>query len=283
MDFEALQKFAVANFSQYFSTTVDMLTRPGLHFAPVVVQTGGTQTAQLPKGRAGSQLNPQLVGFAVLSMFLGLTLNSLITKRPATAEMLTVEVVGLLFWALYASLVHLLCKLARGRGSFLETVSVTIQIFATLYVVCSAITTAVAMIVLVKPIQSFIASLGSIGEMVAENPVVLFFVIHTILFMIYLPLGLKTIHKFNLLQLIAVGVLSGLLVLLQGVAMIAFTGAIWSVEPSPAAAGLRIQGAQAAVGEPSRLVASAVQPIAPCFDWPVVPDETSQRSEQTNL
>jgi uncharacterized protein YhhL (DUF1145 family) len=252
MDFESLQKFAVANFSQYFSVTIDTLSRPGLHFAPIAAQTDGNVTTGVPKGEVGSQLNPQLVGFAVLSMFLGLTLNSLISKRSDTKEIVVVEVVGLLFWVLYAAIVHLLCKLARGRGSFLETVSVTIQIFATLYVVCSAIATTLAMFILLAPVKSFVSGLGALGEMVAENPLVLFFVVHTILLMIYLPLALKPVHKFNLLQQIAVALPTGFLVLVHGIAMLFLTGNLWSVDPSAVTANTR---------EPVRHVVRDTRPV----------------------
>jgi hypothetical protein len=261
MDFEGLQKFAVANFSQYFSVTVDTLSRPGLHFAPLAVEATGPGTIPIDKARAGSQLNPQLVGFGVLSMFLGLTLNSLVSKRPDTKGILVIEIVGLLFWVLYAALVHLFCKLVRGRGAFLETVSVTIQVFATLYVVCSAITTALAMFIMLKPVNSFVSKLGAIGEMVAENPLVLFFVIHTLLLVIYLPLGLKPIHKFNLLQQIAVAVPTGCLILAHGIAMIALTGSLWSVDP-PDSAHTRARKVRMGdtvsvqAGRPSRLTQS---------------------------
>jgi len=238
MDLESLQKFAVANFSQYFSATVDTLVRPGLHFAPIAVDASG-QEVSVPSGSVGSRLNPRLAGFAVLSMFLGLTMNSLITKRPEGKELYAIEVIGLLFWAVYASLVHLFCKLVRGRGSFLESVSVTIQIFATLYVVCSSISAAMAMVILMKPVKSFVSGLGGLGEMVAENPVTLFFLVHTVLLMIYLPRGLKHVHGFNLLQQIGVAVPTGCVVLLHGVAMLALTGTIWSADPSPITAKTR--------------------------------------------
>ena len=71
---------------------------------------------------------------------------------------------------------------------------------------------------MLKPVNSFVSKLGAIGEMVAENPLVLFFVIHTLLLVIYLPLGLKPIHKFNLLQQIAVAVPTGCLILAHGIA-----------------------------------------------------------------
>lgn len=230
MDFQALQQYAVANFSQYFSVIINTLARPALHFAPIVIQTNDRQDS-IPKSGVGSQLNPQLVGFAVLSMFLGLTMNSIITKTPEGKDLLAIEVVGLLFWVIYAAMVHLFCRMAKGRGTFHETVSVTIQIFATLYVVCSSIATILAMIVLFQPIKSFVSNLGVIGEMVAENPVVLFFLIHTILLLIYLPRALKLVHDFNLLQQIAVALPTGLMVLLHGVVMVALTGVLWGVDP----------------------------------------------------
>jgi hypothetical protein len=230
MDFEALQKFAVENFSQYFSVAVDTLTQPRLRFAPIVVRTGGGGAVPLPEEKPASRLNPQLVAFAVTSMFLGLSLNALVS-RPYKLEIIVIEVAGLLFWVVYASLVHLFCRMARGQGSFLETVSITIQVFATLYVVCSAVTTTLGLFILLKPVNTFVAQLGTLGEIVAERPVVLFFVIHTVLLVIYLPLALKPIHNFNWRQQIGVAMPTGLLVLLHGIAMVAATGALWSVDP----------------------------------------------------
>jgi hypothetical protein len=230
MDFGDLQKFAVANFPQYFSVIVETVTRPGLHFAPITAQVseqgiGGSMS------KVGGQLNPQLVGFAVTSMFLGLTMNSLITTRRGGITFFVIEVVGLLFWVLYAAMVHLFCKIVRGHGSFMETVSVTIEIFATLYVVCSTLATTLALMVLYEPIKLLVSDIGIFGELVAENPVVLFFVIHTILLMIYLPRGLKPMHEFNLLQQIAVAVPTGLIVLLHGIVMIFLFGTLWEVDP----------------------------------------------------
>jgi hypothetical protein len=239
MEIQELQKFAVDNFSQYFAVTIDTLVSPRLHFAPVAVPAN-MKWARAKNGRAGSVLNPQLAGYAVLSMFLGLALNSLVTKHPDGEGLVVIEVVGLLFWFLYASLVHLFCRIARGNGSFLETVSVTVQVLATLYVVCSLVSTTLAMLVLLKPVNTFIAGLGGLGAIVADNPVVLFFVIHTILFLYYLPRALKPVHHFNLLQEIAVALPTGILVLLHGVAMVFLTGYVWSVIPPAAAFDGRI-------------------------------------------
>lgn len=232
LDFDKLQEYAVANFSQYLRVTVNTLTHPGMHFAPLAVHEDGKEVT-LPADAAGSLLNPQLVGFAVLSMFLGLTMNSLITKMPDRKDFFVIEVVGLLFWVLYAAIVHLICKIFRGTGSFLETVSVTIQIFATLYVVCSSVATTLSMIVLVKPVNHWLSSRGEIAEMIANYPVTFFFLIHTILLMIYLPRGLKPIHNFKLWQQIGVALPTGVLVLLHGVVMIILTGNLWSIEPEP--------------------------------------------------
>jgi Yip1-like protein len=244
MDIDKWMQFAIANFSQYFSVTVETLTRPGLRFAPVAVPAGGEE-AGIATGKTGSQLNPQLVGFAVLSMFLGLTMNSLITKQPSGKELVAIEIVGLLFWFLYAAVVHFFCKLVKGRGTFLETVSVTVQVFATLYVLCSVLATTLAMIILIKPVKAYVAGLGGgLGQMVTDNPVTLFFLIHTILLLIYLPRALKPVHGFNLLQQIAVAIPTGFLILVHGVAMLFLTGTFWSVEVPVASSG---RGAAASV------------------------------------
>jgi hypothetical protein len=231
MDIEKFQQFASANLSQYFLTTIETLTRPGAHFAPVTAQASDRLAGVSTIGQ-GNRLTPQLMAFAALSMFLGITLNSLITKRPGGNDLFQIQIAGLLFWALYAAMVHGFCKLARGRGSFHETASVTIQILATLYVVSSAAATALAMIMLLRPIRSFISGLGSLGELVAENPVVFFFLIHTILLIIYLPRGLKAVHGFGITRQIAVSLPTSFIILLHGVAMFILTGDWFGVDPS---------------------------------------------------
>ncbi len=226
MDFEAFQKFATTNLSDYLQVSFETVIHPGSYFEPLEVPRKGRRS-----GRMGTQLDPQLMAFAATSMFLGLTATSLMAKRPEGVELLAIEIVGVIFWWFYAALVHLFCKIARGRGLFLETVSVIVQVFATLYVFSSVLTLLYAMSLKLPPVAHFISGLGDIGEIMVENPAAGFFAIDTILLSIYLPLSLKRVHGFGLGRQLAVAIPTVAIVLVHGVAMMYLTGYLWSATP----------------------------------------------------
>ena len=157
MDFEAFQRFATTNLSDYFQVSVDTVAHPGRYFEPIEVSGGAP-------GSGGTLLDQRLMAFAATSMFLGLTITSLIGKHPDRLLLLSVEIVGLVFWFVYAALVHLFCKIAGGRGRFLETVSVIVQVFATLYVLSSALTLTFAIFVKLGPVTRLVSGLGDLGD-----------------------------------------------------------------------------------------------------------------------
>ena len=226
MDFDGFQKFATQNLTDYFQTSVQTLGRPGSYFDPVSVPP-----EQRRAGTTDLRLDPQLMAFAATSMFVGLTTASLITTRPGNVQMLRIEIVGLIFWYFYAALVHFFCVVVRGRGRFMETISVVVQMFATLYALCSALTIVFALAVRYQPVAQVLSGLGDIAEMTVDNPATFFFVADTVLLMIYLPLSLKRVHGFGVIRQLAVAIPTVAIVLAHGVAMLYLTGDLWSAIP----------------------------------------------------
>ncbi len=225
MDFDAFQKFATTSLTDYFQVSVSTVAHPGKYFEPIKVSGGA-------RGSGGAQLDQRLMAFAATSMFLGLTITSLIGKHPDRSFLLAVEIVGLIFWFVYAALVHLFCKIARGRGRFLETVSVIVQVFATLYVLSSVLTLMFAMLVNLGPVKRLVSGLGDLGDAMVDNPALFFFAIDTILLMIYLPISLKSVHGFGPVRQFLVTVPTVVIVLVHGLAMFFFAGELWSATPS---------------------------------------------------
>lgn len=85
----------------------------------------------------------------------------------------------------------------RGAGRYLETLNLTLQLFGTLYFVASLLSLAAAAIVLLPTVSYIIQKLPWSGKAIATEPALVFFPIHSTLLLIYIPLSLKSVHRFG--------------------------------------------------------------------------------------
>lgn len=220
MDFEKLLKLAVDYLSDYLATFVATLQRPGLRFRPMVeaAATGveKTQIASLAGVPArGTRLDPRLFSFVLLSIFIGSTINALIPGRRASPDFPTTAVVVLATWFFYSVLIHGLTRLVDKRGSFWETISVSLQVFAVLYVVSSFTALLWAALTSLPQVRSIIFSLDwSPLNTLSRQPVLMYFIVQFILLAIYLPMALKYVHQLNRIEQILIGMFAVVIVLI---------------------------------------------------------------------
>jgi len=142
-------------------------------------------------------LSPKLFAYAVLSIILGISMNSLLPKRVSVPDLLKDVVIVFLFWIVYSSFIFVICRLFRGRASYLDTLSVSIQVLATTYVATSFLSLVAAAVISVGPAAEFAKRIPLAGEMLVDEPPLLFFLFGTILLAIYTPLSMKAIHRFG--------------------------------------------------------------------------------------
>ena len=126
----------VGNFSDWSRVTYLTLVRPVSRF-DLVQATDEPESARIigSSKKAELWLSPKLMSFAAVSALLGIALNSLLPNRIPSPQLFSAAAVILALCFLYGSLVHLRCISLRGTGKYLQTVSISLQVSATLYVV----------------------------------------------------------------------------------------------------------------------------------------------------
>ena len=198
MDPDKVFKFLVDNLADWSRVTVLTLVRPVMRFRTVPVESGNSSSII---GEYNSEkefwLNPQLLAFALLSIVLGLAINALIPDRKPGPGLLASVIIILTYWSVYGSVLHGICLLLRGKGRYLETLSVTLQVLSTMYVVTSFLSLFAATLLTLPQLDRWVRAVPVIGKLSLEEPILVFFVIGTALLMIYVPLAMRSVHKFG--------------------------------------------------------------------------------------
>lgn len=178
--------------------TVLTLIRPIARFELVAADLDGSSNI-IEGVRSEKQLwlHPKLIIFALLSITLGLTINALIPNRRPGPELLASVIIIFIYWVISGSCLHLICLLLKGKGKYLETLSVLLQVSATLYVITSFLSLIAAIFLSYHPIANIVNKVPFIGNIFSRDPVLVFFLVGTILNMIYVPLAVKSVHKFG--------------------------------------------------------------------------------------
>jgi hypothetical protein len=222
MDPDKLLKFFADNLADWARVTYMTLVAPGSRFELAVV-SAEAHASSIAGGEKPTEfwLNPKLRWFAAFSALLGITLNGLLPKRVPAPPLPTAIAVIFSSWFMYGSLIHVACKHLRGTGHYLHTLTVSLQVSATLYVVVSFLFLLVATLSPVSQISAGISAIPFIGLALADEPALFFFLIGTVLFSIYQPLALRPIHRFGWLRTTCIGLLPYAFVLLSIVSITA--------------------------------------------------------------
>lgn len=125
MDLKSIFEFVTEYFSSYFVVFLATLFHP----------------IELARFASAERLNSRLLGFAVISIFVGTALQSVTPNRPSTDEFSPALVaIVITLWVFFSLLVHFFSKLFGGKVDLGVTVSVSLQIISTVYVVTSLLT-----------------------------------------------------------------------------------------------------------------------------------------------
>jgi Yip1 domain len=127
MDPEKVLKLMTEYLGDWSRITLLTLSRPISRFEPAAVAGHSTNSA-LHDVQTEKQLwlHPKLLIFAIVSIILGLSMNGLIPRRTPSPELLASVLIVFLYWVISASWLHLVCRMLRGKGEYLETLSVTL-------------------------------------------------------------------------------------------------------------------------------------------------------------
>ena len=195
---EVLEK-APTYLSEYLTVAVATLRYPGVRFAspPDVVRVEhSTRAIQL-----GPSLSPKLLTFVLLSAVLGTTLNHFLLPRGSDRPEFQVAAVFVVLYFVFSSVVaYVLCRLLGGNGSFVDTMSVSLQLLATLYVASSVLAIVISAVLSPRLIGSQAAQL--------VTPVSIYFSLQLVTLAIYFPMALRPVHALKPLASIALVLLS---------------------------------------------------------------------------
>lgn len=225
MDFDKIIKFIVDHLANYFSILFTTLKRPILKFPPIeskeskkiIITNSGNELAK-------DQMNPSLFEFAFISIFIGFTIQSLIPKNGTQPQLIISVLIPFIAWLVVGVVMNIFCKLLRGKGSFIETISITLQIFSVAYVISSVLTLLWGIALLgysqfteeffVYPSQPTLFNeitlsfyeLPPIGNyyLLREYPFLLYFIIQPIFILVYFSWALKILHRFNRIKMIVI-------------------------------------------------------------------------------
>ncbi len=206
-------KFLVDYAVDWSRVTFMTIVKPISRFELVTV--GADETVRVIgniKSERQLWLNPKLLGYSFLSIILGLTINALIPNKSQGPDLLASVIIIFIYWFAACSVLHLFCIILRGTGKYLETLSVGIQVSSTLYVVISFLTFVIASLLVIPNTSEFVKQIPMIGELLTKEPAYVFFVIGTLLSMVYVPLSMKSVHKFGWIRTIMVAVIPPLTV-----------------------------------------------------------------------
>lgn len=191
--------------SIYLHTLVRTLTNPKPAFRPVLVsaEEQGFSTLSLEPAQS-SRLNPGLFHFAITSVVLGTLLKSIGGSMPDTAGMATATVVVLIFWLFLSGVAHALAHILGGGASIVESVTVTIQIFAAVYVLANFLGLLFFLItgtwVLAAVNQAGFSTEVATFIGTARG----YFLIQGILLAIYLPFAIRNTHRLGWVRAVLV-------------------------------------------------------------------------------
>jgi hypothetical protein len=212
MDIDKLYTFATSTFSDYFHVLVGTLTGRGLAFSPpkhsepeaaVVVPTEPGRA--LSVSSTTQRLHPQLFGYVVVSVFIGVAMDSLRIRKFEMTTVLAVAAFLTVSWLVYSSFTFLVCKLLGGTGSYVATISMMVQLLATVFVVSGFVSlgmSAVAFALIT------IANFSSpVLKAVSSESSWAYYMVHVLLLMVYVPIVLRPIHRFGVVRSLLLAVI----------------------------------------------------------------------------
>ncbi len=184
MDFEKIVTFLPQYLSEYLSILFLTLQKPMLRFATNETSNHEKEVKQ-KEGKhpenIGVKLNPKLIGFAILSIFIGSTLQGITPNHPSLKEAPVLVVTVVAIWLFMSLMFFIMFRFFGGKGGFGDTISISLQLLSTIYVIASLV--------------SFLATvLFFANDRDFQSSYFVYLITQVILLTIYLPLALKKLH-----------------------------------------------------------------------------------------
>jgi len=176
---------------------------------------------------SGAGSRHQLIAFVLISIFLGSIINSFVPARKYSGDIVGQIVVVSFCWLSFAAFTHTLCRIFRGEAKFEQTLWVSLQIFAALFVVSSFINLIGGVLVRHPRVSSFLVSRGRLGDSIANNPFYIYFLVQFALLNVYLPLAVKEIHGFGWIRSIVITIALSLFWVMFGMAFSSDIGVLY--------------------------------------------------------
>lgn len=236
MDFEKIISFAVNSLSDYFHTLVNTFINPKLAFESIASPTPESKISLLDKplpsdlkSARKNQINPKLFAFVAVSILIGTTLNTVLIKTSVPSAEIPVRtyIFSLIFltlsWFIYSTCIFIACWILRGKGAYIETVSVIIQLLSAIFVASSFANLIFYAMISAPFLKQILIEFGlhSLLELLSF-PILFYYLTHTLLLCIYIPIVIKPIHKFGIFRLLLIGILP-IIAITVGLAMYALT------------------------------------------------------------
>jgi hypothetical protein len=140
------------------------------------------------------KLSAGAVSFLLISIFIGSVLNANIVRRLAAPDLILTVVVVIVLWIVLSSFIYVICKLLGGQGSFTQSLSASLQVFAVSYVLCSCV--AFLWGIFSIKIMSFGTSPSGFVLRLVQEPILTYFLSQLVLTAVYLTLAMRRVHGF---------------------------------------------------------------------------------------
>ncbi len=209
MDVKDIFQWLPQSVSRFAPIFADALSRPGLYFPPVEELSADSGPAD-GDAKQRWRPDPELITFVFGCIVIGSILNELMrgrlygggspidlaVEKPGLFGLVSVIVVVTLFWFAFSFLTFLFCKLLGGRGTWLETVSLSLQYFAINNVLANFLALLWVMLG-PSPAPWSEDLLSSFWCWITGWPDRMYFLVQFVLLSIYLTRAIGTIHGFG--------------------------------------------------------------------------------------
>ena len=203
MDIENTLKFAATYLSEYVETFVATLISPTLRFGN---QSTDDNIDHQDAKKQGIKLSPSLLVYIMISLLAGILIGSLIPGWPSNNPVASIPLI-LVLWIGFASFTHVLCNFLRGKGKYIDTLSITLQLIATLFVVENAIALILYCVIQIDYFNlEFLNSLFHASpphrmwfhERIGMKPIEAIHVsLSALMLGVYMPIVVRKVHRFG--------------------------------------------------------------------------------------
>ena len=141
--------------------------------------------------------------YLLLSIFIGATIGAIIPGRPPIVGRVIVFVVVICLWFFLSGLFHLICKALGGKGKLKETTLVMVQLLAFAYVISNFFT-----LIIITSAKTYSIFENFLKNIHINSPGHILLGTQFLFLIIYVPLSLSFLHRFNILKRILAGLLA---------------------------------------------------------------------------